>query len=172
MAILIALIVCWMMITMIALTLAMVISIIQLITRSERIRVFGLKYIEVIQGILLFQYLWTNEPEAEEKPLKTTGKIWNADNLRGWGNRLTVRTPIELDGCVDIDGNLTPLPKVGDQINATFIEPNSGSRILYKFIIIEMKPCRDPADLFFGKAKYQSHLTIKTDDSGNATSVH
>ena len=97
---------------------------------------------------------------------KKTYKTWEHS---GWGNRLEVSDLRQVEVVIkkrlfrrnikgnqihaSVDGHLDRIPHVGDQVQTKM---KSGKIALFE--MIEVRPCGDPTDMFFGKAKALGYL--------------
>lgn len=69
----------------------------------------------------------------------------------GWGDRIEWSTPL---GPNQVNGWKTPLPQVGDSLEAPM---QSGKTGVYRFD--DVRPCRDPRDMFFATVSFVGYVT-------------
>lgn len=65
----------------------------------------------------------------------------------GWGNAIHIEWDDMKQEVFSLHGHKTPKPQVGDIL---MVPMQSGKRVVA--IFIEIRPCDDPPDMFFGKA--------------------
>lgn len=77
-----------------------------------------------------------------------TGKVYKAWEHKGWGNNISW-SDYEKGRVV---GWLSDKPKENDEIQFEMIR-NDGSKVITRFIVLEIEHARDPRDMFWATVK-------------------